>query len=521
VVHRRTNRQESDSAYDIVRDTWLRRKWVAIGVFTTGVVAAAAMAVSLPTLYRSAATVLVERQQVSEAFVRPSVTAELETRIQTIHQQVMSRARLTQLITDLKLYPERVGKVPMHALVEQMRRDVRLDLKGVDQRMTGRPSTIAFSLSYTGRDPDTVARVANTLVAFYIDENTKSRERQADRTAEFLRDQLGEIRRELQAQEARASDFRLRHTTELPQQLEANLAALERLNTQLRLNGEYQIRAMERRERLEELASAKAMPATAPGAGPAGQLRELQRRLAELRSQFSEQYPDVIKVQSEIAALQRQTPGLGTNGDGDGDHSPGRVQQGLASVNKELQSLKQEEAFLRKAIGGYEGRVESAPRRQQELQQLTRDYELTKERHDALLKRYEEAQLAANLEQGQNVEQFQILDPALPPTQPAAPNRLWLLLMGCAASLGLAFAAVLVLERLDTTFHTVDDLRAFVGVPTLATIQRMVTEGDIRRARRRFVLIGACALVVLAAIAAGVVYVADGNEFLVRLTARG
>jgi succinoglycan biosynthesis transport protein ExoP len=523
VVYRRTTRLESDSIYDLVRDVWHRRKWVAIGVLAAGTAAAATLAWSLPTLYRSGATVLVERQQVSEAFVRGSVTAELETRIQTIHQQVMSRARLTALISQLNLYPEQIGHVPMNALVEQLRRDVRLDLKGVDQRMTGGAATIAFSLSYIGRDPETVARVVNTLVAFYIEENTKSRERQADRTAEFLREQVATIKQELQAQEQQANDFRLRYTADLPQQLEANLAALERLNTQLRLNGEYQIRAIERRERLESRRTEARTTGPAAATGPAAQLRTLRQQLAELRSQYSDRYPDVMRVTAEIAALERQMEASGTNGDDaeTGDGAPPRVPQSLASVDHELTSLKNEEAFLRQAIGRYEGRVENAPKRQQELQQLSRDYAVTKERHDALLKRYEEAQLAAKLEQGQNLEQFRVLDPALPPTQPAAPNRFWLLLMGCVASAALAFGAVLGLERFDTTFHTVDDLRAFVAVPTLATIQQIVTSGDVHRRGRRAMLVAAGAVAVLALIAAGTFYVADGNELLVRLTARG
>ena len=147
-----------------------------------------ALALSLPNLYRAAATVLVERQQVSEAFVRPSVTAELETRLQTIREDVMSRSRLSELIGSLGLYPEVRQKVPLEALVARMRRDIELDLKGVDSLMSGRTSTISFTISYGGRDPETVAKVANALAGMYVQENTRIREGQARRTAEFLKD---------------------------------------------------------------------------------------------------------------------------------------------------------------------------------------------------------------------------------------------------------------------------------------------------------------------------------------------
>ena len=137
----------------------------------------------------------------------------------------------------------------------------RLELAGVDQAV-GRGPTIAFTVSYSGRNPQTVADVANTLVAAYVDENAKSRTQQATRTSEVLRTQLADARKELDASQQQGNEFKSRHTGELPEQLAANLAALDRLATELRLNGEYQIRAIERQERLER------QQAEAPRAAP-------------------------------------------------------------------------------------------------------------------------------------------------------------------------------------------------------------------------------------------------------------
>src|SRR6185369_1638428 len=141
---------------DLALDAWSRRKWLALLVFASVASSTFTLARTLPNLYRAAATVLVERQQVSEAFVRPSVTAELETRLQTIREDVMSRSRLSELIGRLGLYPDLQSKVPLEALVARMRRDIGLELKGVDSMMSGRTSTIAFTISYGGRDPETV-----------------------------------------------------------------------------------------------------------------------------------------------------------------------------------------------------------------------------------------------------------------------------------------------------------------------------------------------------------------------------
>ena len=354
---------------DLVLQVWRRRKWMAAAAFCSVAAAAVTAAVSLPDLYRASATVLVERQEVSEAFVRPSVTAELETRIQTIHQRIMSRERLSEVIARFGLYPELQGVVPAEAIVERMRRDIiPLQLKGVDQ--ASGPVTIAFTVGYRGRDPWVVAEVTNTLVAFYVEENTTVRERQAVQTADFLASQLADVKRELDDHERRANTFTLEHTDELPQQLEANLAALDRLNTQLRLNGEYQLRAIERNERLEQelIETGSELPAAET---PAADLRALVRQLAELRRRFTDDYPDVQRVIAEIAELRQQiaepsaseTPAVLAT-------KASAARQALAHSETELSSLRQQEAVLRRTIAAYEARVENAPRRQQEIQQI-------------------------------------------------------------------------------------------------------------------------------------------------------
>ena len=509
---------------DAVLDVWRRRKWIGIIVFVVVLTGAVAAVTSLPNLYRASTTVLVERPQVSEAFVRQSVTAELETRIQTIHRQVMSRQRLTDVINKLGLYADLRGVVPIDALVERLRREAQLGLQGV-QESTGRTETIAFTLSYSGRNPETVARVANTLAAFYITGNTQSRERQATETADFLDAQLAEVKRELDQQGQRMNEMKLRHATEL-QQVEVSLTALERLNSQLRLNSESQMRALERRERLElQLAGAtSAAPVTSNVEGPAGELAKLKEQLAQLRRQYSEQYPEVIRVRAEIAALEPQVAATGPNGPANSP-SPATAtvlvtRQALASVDGELKSLKEEEGSLRALIAGHEARVDHTPKSQQEVQTPSSDYDAVNERYQALLRRSEEARLAENLERGQNTEQFRILDPAIPPLTPAAPNRLWLLVMGFVAAVAFGVAAIVGAERFDTTFHSVEELQAFTNLPTLARIRLIPTTGRARQARLRFALITAIAIVAMVVAVAGSYYVAGNNEQIVRMTAR-
>jgi protein tyrosine kinase modulator len=509
---------------DLALDAWRRRKWLAVAMFAAVACAAGTVAMSLPNLYRAAATVLVERQEVSEAFVRPSVTAELDTRLQTIREAVMSRTQLTDLIQRLGLYPDLRSTVPIEDLVARMRRELALDIKGVESQLSGRTSTIAFTISYSGRDAATVARVANELARMYVEQNTTLRAGQASKTAAFLKAQLDEVRKELDTYERRQNDFKLSHIGELPQQVDANLASLERLNTQLRLNGENQLRLLDRRDRLERqrLDAAASPQRTAPSSPEAERLAKLSQQLADLRKQFTDEYPDVARLRAEVDTLseqvaQHQPPQREAAGDGDG---AAQTSAALADVGTELRALKDEEHALRQSISLYQDRVENVPKRQQELQDLSRDYGSIRERYDSLAKRYEEAQLAESLEQGRNAEQFRVLDPAIPPRYPVAPVRMKILVIGFALAIGLAIAAVIGAEKLDTTFHNAEEVRAFVGLPTLATVPLIASRALIWRRRRRAAVLGLSVVVGLTLILAGSRHIATGNEQLVRMMER-
>jgi protein tyrosine kinase modulator len=537
------HRQQRGAELERIRAVWRRRKWLAILVFVVPIAAGTTMILSAPRLYRSTATVLVERQVIPEAFVRATVTSELETRLQTISQKILSRARLEELMTRFNLYPDLRTRMSNEALVERLRRDITLEVKAATGRSSGsaQTGTVAFALSYTGRNPQTVARVTNTVANFYPEENSRVREEQAAGTTAFLKAQLADTRLRLEEQERRVSDFKKRYLGELPQQMQANLTTLESLTAQLRLTSDNQVRAAERREtlsvQLTEAASFGPMVA-APGGGvapapePAAvRLARRKQELQELRTRYSDKYPDVVRIKDDIAALEREVAQAKPEPGGDPVAAAAqaippssyvlRLREALRAADAELKILKSEEQRLRSAIAAYQARVENTPRREQEFQDISRDYESTRELHLSLRKRYEEAQLAENMEQGQKGEQFRILDPAVPSASPAAPARPKLLLMLLVLSLGAAAGAAMLAETVDTSFRSAKELSTFTGMPVLARIPRISTAADQSRQQLRFRRAAAGAVVGLVLIVGGSYFIAHGNELLVRALDRG
>ena len=548
--------RRNTSGLDVLLAVWSRRKWLVILAFIGPFAVTVSLAIALPNLYRSTATLLLERQQVSETFVKSSVTSELESRLHTISQEILSRSKLQDLIIRFDLYPEFRKRATPEEVVERMRRDIRMEFKGRDIRMepkesavvvpqAGPVATIAFTLSFRGKDPETVANVTNTLASLFVDENVKLRERQAAGTAEFLRVQLEEMKKKLDQEEQRVGEFKERHLGELPEQTPVNLAILERLNVELRLNKENQIRVMEwfdQEDLTRQLTMASknapvkdptdTTPVRDPTDTPTGpvaiaaRIAWLNQELTELRTRFSEKYPDVIRVKAEIAALERQLAETRngetseTKADSKANQYPSRLKKGRSAAAVQLSALKEQEKSLRQAIAMYQRRVDHSPRLEQEYQGLFGDYKTMKEHYGALLQRYQEALVAESMEHGEKGDEVRLLDAAIPSTRPAAPNPLRLIFIGLILSMGLAGGAVWLIEHRDTSFHTLNELRAFTKVPVLASIPPIVTKTDTSRWRRRFCLRTAAALVGLAILIGTTHHIAQGNEQLVWMLER-
>src|SRR2546426_2658839 len=490
------------SGLEMARAVWHRRKWPALLVFVTLVSTSFAVARSLPSIYGSAATLLVERPQAPDRPSGPLADVELETRLRTLSQQIQSRERLDELVAQFNLYPDLRRKATPDAVVEQMRKDITLQFKGVTAAWTGLNATFAFSLSYRGRDPETVAQVANVLAADFVEESTRTRERETARTTEFLRAQVEEAGQKLKDQEQQLNEFTARYGNELPDRQAPNLAALGRLNEQL-------VVIMYRRNELTRQLTQLTDPGATSNTIPA-RLAKLRLELSDLRAQHTDQHPDVVRVKQEIADLERQ---LAARGGG----SPA-ADDPRARIEAELNVLRSNEQAVRREIASYEQRVNGASLRTQELQQLTEDYAAAKTQYQSLLQRLQEAQLAAGLAQQRlQGEQFRILDPAVPSPRPVAPHRLQLILMGLLLSVAAAIGAAYCAEWMDTSFHSIDEMRAFTSVPVLVSIPPILTEADLRRRGRRFRFSALAAALGVAAVVGILSHLDRVNEALARL----
>ena len=500
-------------------DLWSRRKWLAIVVFATTLIAGFTVARYVPSIYQATATVLVEEPQ-----VEATAAGRMDRRLQLITQEIQSRARLEKLIQTYDLYPHLRREYSADVTVARMRRDIRTEFKAPP--VAGGPaSTLAFTITYRAPKPDTAARVANALAAFYLEEEAKIRGRKSTEAVQVLKEQIEEVSRTLQEQRQKLGSYADGSPAELSQQTAVELAALGRVHADLRSTTDERLRVLERRnDLLRSLAEAES---SGPGATvePVTKLARLNAELADLRRRFSDKYPDVMRLQAEIAVLEAQgesarpiptpvTPPAPTA-------ATVRLKESLADVDAQIAKLQADGDGLRAEIGAYAQRLDAAPRLRQAQEEISRDYRATRDTYDSLRRRYEQAQLEDRTEGSGSEPRFRILDAAVTPTIAAGPNRLLLFGLALVAAVTLSGGAVALSEQLDTSFHDADDIAAFAPVPVLASIPRIITANDLRARRKRFCLAALTVLVGMALMTQSLRSLARVEGGLIATLARG
>ena len=479
------NSQKSFSLHDYL-DVFLRRIWyflIPLAIILAGTVTYAVMA---PKWYRSSTLVLVSPQKISPDYVKATVTSSVEDRLASIAQEILSRTRLEQVITEFKLYSNQVKSLPMESVVELMRKDIQVEIPKKDKEKN------YFTISYVGKDPRVVAQVTNKLSSLFIEENLKIREQQAQGTTEFLESELSSKKDKVEKFQQEITDFKRRHINELPENRDSNLKVLDQLHVQSQKINEN-IKGNEDRKVIiqSQLANMtlQGFDSGNDGKGSAStprppmvvQMSQLKGQLEELVAKYTENHPDIVVTRKKIADLEKrlaegQDPAnKGKSADPLSDqynYFQTERKTWLSMIDKEIARLKKEDEKVRAMIAGYQGRIENTPIRELSLGALTREFANMNETYQVLLKKNAEAQQAEILERRQKGEQFRIVDPARVPEKPYQPDIPKVLLIGLVLGLGAGLGLTFVREQMDRSFRDAEDLEVTLGLRVLANIPK-------------------------------------------------
>jgi len=500
------------------------------------VVVASVVAFTLPPVYRSTSTILIEEQEIPREFVVGTVTSFAEQRLQTINQRIMSSTRLLEIINQFNLYTELRSKLPIEEIVAKMRKDIKLETISanvVDPRSgTAKIATIAFSLSYDGSSPETVQKVANMLASLYLEENMKALESQTIGASKFLEEEARGLQVELAQVDAKISRFKERNVTVLPELLQANVQGIDRIESEIeRLKD--QLRTYKEREGY--LQTQLATIPTDTVNQDKTLLKELKAKLVQLQSRVSDKYPDVIKTKAEIAELEKRlkeqpkgdgkisAPGLAQWSGVDQPDNPAYVTLAsqLVSTQAEIEAVQRQikDATTRK--DDYRQRTEATPRVEETYKALMVERNNLQLKYDDLMKKVMEAHVAHGLEKGQMGEHFTLIDPARLPEKPVKPNVPAVLIIGVVIGIGAGVGGASMREYSDQSARSVAALASLTGFPVLGAIPEIVTWKDrLRASRRRWIIIVSTAAAIVLTVVIVHLFIMDLDVFWARLMRR-
>src|ERR1700726_4288640 len=171
-------------------DALRRRRWWLI--LPTFVIWAGVWGFSwfVPAYYKSETLILVEQQKVPAQYVVPNVTSDLQDRLQSMTQQILSRTRLMRIIDQFQLYGDLKSHLTLDEMVDKMRKDIKIDLVQAPGPAGRMADLTAFKITYSSTDPRLAQQVTGQLTSLFIDENLKERAQQSESTTDFLGSQL-------------------------------------------------------------------------------------------------------------------------------------------------------------------------------------------------------------------------------------------------------------------------------------------------------------------------------------------
>jgi polysaccharide chain length determinant protein (PEP-CTERM system associated) len=480
----------TDEYIEILR----RRIWLVVIPFVLIVAGACIYAVFAPRQYKASTLVLVSPQRVPEAFVQATVTSKVEERLQSIAQEVMSRTRLEQVITEFRLYEDERKSLSREEVVALMQKNIQVSLP------TKKEEKGYFTISYIGADPNVVTTVANRLSSLFIEENLKLREQQAVGTTEFLATELTQSKARLDQLETAVTQYKRRFMGQLPEQRDTNLKLLEQLQNQYQRVGESLRAAQDRKLFIQKQLTDLELPIGSPSPVPVkegqpslgktssmqkkmasspavigvggsyeSQRESLVRALEDLRTKYTENHPDVIATKKMLADLETKKNTYGARI----DPRYRELNNQLMMTDMAIKRLEEEERNMAAQMGKYRARIEQTPEREQDMASLMREHNSTKESYERLLKKSQDAQQAENLEKRQKGEQFRVIDPARVPEKPFSPDVPKILLISLLAGLGCGVGLAFVREQMDRSFHDAGDVEIALGLKVLATIPRI------------------------------------------------
>ena len=460
----------------------LRRRWPILAtVIPAAILIAVFTAYTLPTLYQSSATILLEPSSIPPELVKTTVVSYADQQIEIVQRTVMTTDRLLEVVKKIDPYPNE----PELSDRDKARMIVGdTSVQKVDP-VTFEPLAMsaAFSIFYNNPDPKIAAEVTQDIAELFLTYNQKTRTAAAQAAYDFLSQKAEQLSIQIRELENKISEFKAKYGDALPDSRARNEGSLDRLQREVE-STEAQIRVIEQQESLLKLQLAQVSPnLAATGTDVYAQLAALRAELAAAQQKYTPDHPDVKRLTRSIEALAAQAKSGGGSTIAPDNPEYLRIASELDTTRRNLAALRSSVQRSRSQVADYELRLSRAPTVERDYVQLERDREITRAQFSDIQTKLREAEIAKSLESESKGERYTVIRAASVPKSPFSPNRLGLLMLGILIGGALAIGIVLFRESADPTVRSIDDVTDVSNLPLIGAIPTLWTDADRRRQR--------------------------------------
>ena len=442
-----------------------RRKELFLGLALTIMTVVIIVSYLLPKKYEAKSTVFIEKNVISELVKGITVTPSMEDTIRVLTYAITSRSLLTKVVDNLDMNMSGNRTIDTQTLVKNLQLNIDVKVKDKD----------LFIISFRDRNPRLARDFVNTLVRMYIEENSSSKRGESYDATNFLSEQIDTVKTKLEQAEAEVNAYK-REQGGIIAINEGKLFEEINVAQQKLYDLELRRRQLEGTRHITKLNSDPLLV----------KLNDLQKKLESLRTEYTESYPEVIKVKGEIETIKGQMKG------GKGGTNLSLDTQELTKVDSEIAAIKATEEGLRRHIATNQDLLRRIPSAKAGLEKLELAKNNQKNLYDQLFARHGVAEVSKQMEVQDKGMTFRVVDPAILPSKPISPNRLKIMMMGILGGIAGSFGLLLLLDQKDDTVKGLEFARSF-GMPVLAVIPHVQDQQSIEVVRRREVRLYACA----------------------------
>jgi len=477
----------SSSDFDIKRYLGIlqRRRYLALAVALTVLSLFTWGSFLMSKTYEASATVSIESVGIIKPLIQ-GVGVPVEERLRSIQNRVTSRSIIERVIEKLGLDKNMETTSQKEALATSIQKSLKVTIRSFGQR------DALFAVSYQGKDPRLVRDLVETLVKEFIDDSVQFQRADAVGAYEFIDAQLKEYQKKLALSDRSIREFRERNPSMIPQNESTIIGRIETFQT-ARIDGQIRLKELQRkRESLQKQLSGEkelTVAFVSREGSPEARLSYLNNQLMLLMTKYTDNYPEVIKVKSEMEELKiqiAQAPSaekaLSANAGAETramNPVYRQIKEEMQKTETEIESLsaRMDELAKQQDVGRQIlGRM---PREQEEWSRLQRDRNVYQRVYDDLLQKLENARVSKNLELADKSTTYRVVDPPLLPRIPVKPNRIILIIAGLAIGIAAGVGAAVGLDYYDYSFKDEDTLREGLNLPVLAAVPSVVTEADV------------------------------------------